>query len=203
MPIPRTGIDVVPRDDEQTYVAMGFPALGSNDPGRFAQRAMSALLGMGTSSRLFQEIREKEGLVYSIYSSASSYTDCGALGIYYCTSVKYQEKVARMIAREIARLKKDGLEKEELARAKRLIKGIYVRKLESSESRMYRLGEMFMSTGEVLSSEEVLARMDMVSEEEVQHICDELLNRSSLVMTIHGPKKESEKAAKELEDLDL
>jgi predicted Zn-dependent peptidase len=202
-PRPAATIAVYPRDDEQAYVGMGFPGLSSVHQDRFAMRLATSILGMGTSSRLFQEIREKEGLVYEIFASSSSYTDCGAIGIFFSTGVGDQEKVARMVAQEIHRLKREGLEKEELDRAKRLLKGVYVRKLESSESRMVRLGEMFMSTGEAVSAEETLRRMDEVTEEDIASVCDDLMRREALTITLHAPRKESEKAAQNLEGLDF
>jgi len=158
---------------------------------------------MGTSSRLFQEIRERSGLVYEIYASTGSYTDCGSLAVFYNTAVKDQEKVARLVAKEIGRLKSEGLEKDELQRAKHLLKGAYVRRLESTEARMVRLGEMFMASGEAITPEETLRRMDMVTEEDVLRVAERLLVREKLAMALHAPKKESEAQAKNLSDLDF
>ncbi len=202
-PRPRAVFEVRPRDDRQAYVGMGFPGCSSVDPDRFAQRLTASVLGMGTSSRLFQEIREKEGLVYEIFASSSSYTDCGVMSIFFNTTVDDQEKVVRLVGEEIRRLKEEGLEKGELDRAKRLLKGIYVRRLESSETRMIRLGEMFMSTGKAVTPEESLREIDAVTEEDVHRMAAMVMSRDRLCMTMHAPKKESEKAARNLEDLDF
>lgn len=202
-PTPHARFQVFPRDDKQAYVGMGFPGLSATDPQRFAQRMMTSVLGMGTSSRLFQEVREKTGLVYEIFASSSSYTDCGAIGIFYNTSVHDQEKVARMVAEEVRRLKEEGLHKGELDRAKHLVKGIYVRKLESTESRMVRLGEMFMATGEAHTGEETLRKMDAVTEEDVLAAAGSLMVRDRLCITMHAPGRESQKAAASLQDLDF
>lgn len=202
-PTPRAGFRVYPRDDRQAYVGLGFPGLSSVHPDRFAQRLATSILGMGTSSRLFQEVREKEGLVYEIFASSASYTDCGAVSVFFNTSVSDQEKVVRMVAREIRRLKQEGLEKDELGRAKNLLKGIYVRKLESSEARMIRLGELYMSTGEAVSAEETLRRMDAVTEEDVLRSVNELMRRDRLCVALHAPGKESEAAAASLQDLEF
>jgi predicted Zn-dependent peptidase len=202
-PQPLAQFKVYPRDDKQAYVGLGFPGRSSTDPQRFSQRLMTSILGMGTSSRLFQEVREKSGLVYEIFASSSSYTDCGAISIYFNTSVDEQERVVRMVAKEIDRLKTEGLEKEELHRAKNLLKGVYVRRLESSESRMIRLGEMFMSTGEALSAEEQLRRVDAVTEEDIVKDAETLMVRDKLCIALHAPGKESTKAAKDLADLDF
>ena len=202
-PTPLAQFRVYPREDSQAYVGMGFPGQSTVHPDKFAQRLLTSVLGVGTSSRLFQSVRERSGLVYEIYASSASYTDCGAISIMFNTSVKDQEKVARLVAQEIGRLKTEGLEEGELTRAKRLTKGIYVRRLESSESRMIRMGEMFMSTGEVLSPDETLARMDQVTEEQVLKVAERLMAREKLCIAMHAPGKESEMASKNLEDLDF
>jgi predicted Zn-dependent peptidase len=202
-PRPNATFRVCPREDRQAYVGMGFPGCSSVDPERFALRLTASILGMGTSSRLFQEIREKEGLVYEIFATSGSYTDCGAVSVFFNTSVKDQERVVRLVAREVRRLKEEGLVKGELERAKHLLKGVYVRKLESSETRMVRLGEMFMSTGEAVAAEETLRRMDAVTEEDVHRMARELMRRDRLCMALHAPGKESERAARDLADLDF
>ena len=202
-PKPLAQFKAYPREDKQAYVGMGFPGLSSVHPDRFAQRLMTSVLGMGTSSRLFQEIRERTGLVYEIFASSASYTDCGSISVFFNTSVNDQEKVVRLVAKEIGRLKNEGLGKEELMRAKHLLKGIYVRRLESTETRMVRLGEMFMATGEALTAEETLRRMDAVTEEDVLRSADELMARDKLCIALHAPGKESEAAVKNLGDLDF
>lgn len=202
-PRPNATFRVYPREDSQAYVGMGFPGCSSVDPDRHALRLAASILGIGTSSRLFQEIREKEGLVYEIFASSCSYTDSGAMQIFFNTNVKDQEKVVRLVGKELRRLKDDGLEKGELERAKRLLKGVYVRRLESSETRMIRLGEMFMSTGKAVSPEESLHNIDVVTEEDVHRIAQKVMSRDRLCMAMHAPGKESEQAAKSLEDLDF
>jgi predicted Zn-dependent peptidase len=202
-PAPLAQFKVFPRDDEQAYVGMGFPGLSAKDPDRFAQRMLSSVLGMGTSSRLFQEIRERSGLVYEIYASSGNYTDCGSVSVFYNTAVKDQEKVARLVAKEIGRLKAEGLEKGELKRSKNLLKGAYVRRLESTEARMVRLGEMFMASGEALTPEETLRRMDEVTEENVLKAAERLMVRGKLAIAMHAPGKESEAQARSLADLDF
>jgi predicted Zn-dependent peptidase len=202
-PAPRAEFKVYPGEDQQAYVGLGFPGLEATHPDRFAQRMMSAVLGMGTSSRLFQEVRERSGLVYQIFASSGNYSDCGSVAIYFNTSVKDQEKVVRLVAQEIGRLKSEGLDKDELNRAKHLLKGIYVRRLESTETRMIRLGEMFMATGEALTAEETLQRMDAVTEEMIIQSAEELMTRDKLSIALHAPAKESEAAVQNLGDLDF
>jgi predicted Zn-dependent peptidase len=202
-PKPLAQFKVYPRDDKQAYVGMAFPGLSAIHPDRFAMRLMTTILGAGASSRLFQEVREKSGLVYDIHSFSHSYTDCGSVNIFFNTAVKDQEKVIRLVAKEIKRLKTEGLEKEELVRAKHMVKGIYVRHLESTDNRMVRLGEMFMATGEALSAEETLRRMDAVTEEMIVKSANDLLVRDKLSIALHAPRKESEAAVKNLSNLEF
>ena len=191
-----------PREGPQAYVGMGFPGSSSIDPDRFSQRLLASILGIGTSSRLFQEIREKEGLVYEVFASSSSYTDCGAMSIFFNTTVNNMEKVVHLISKEILRLKNEGLDNGELERAKRLLKGIYVRRLESSETRMIRLGEVFMSTGEAITSEETLCSIDNVTEEDVCNAASDVMSRDNLCMAVHA-SEESKKYINNLEGLDF
>lgn len=202
-PAPNARFMVYPKKDPQAYICMGFPGLKSADPERHAQRLMSAVFGAGMSSRLFQEIREKTGMVYEIYSSGTAYTDCGTLDILFNTDVKKEEEIIRLVAAEIKKLKEEGLKPGELDRAKHMMKGAYVRRFESSEARMMRLGESYMATGKVTSIEDLLEKMDAVTEEDVSKIADQLLDRSKLSIAIHAPEKESKKAVKSLEDLDF
>jgi len=202
-PVANAEFKVYPKEDSQAYVGMGFPGLSSVDPDRFAQRLTASVLGSGTSSRLFQEIREKEGLAYEIFASSGSYADCGAVSIFFNTTVKDQEKVVRLVGQELRRLKEEGLQKGELDRAKRLLKGVYVRRLESSETRMIRLGEMFMATNEAIPAEETLQRMDAVTEEDVHRMAADIMRRDRLTIAMHAPGKESERAARDLQDLDF
>jgi len=202
-PSPRAGTMVFPREDAQAYIGMGFPGMSTNDPDKYAQRLLSSILGTGTSSRLFQTIREKEGLAYSIYSVSHSYTDCGAFASFFSTSVDNAEKVIRLVAQELKNLKENGLEKEELIRAKRMLKGVYVRRLESTEARMFRLGDLYLSTGSVMSPEETLDRLDAVTEEDVMRICHTIVDRKDLCTVIHGPKEQGERAAADIQDIDF
>ena len=202
-PVPQAQFMVYPKKDPQAYVCMGFPALKSADPARPAQRLLSAIFGAGMSSRLFQEIREKTGMVYEIYASGTAYTDCGTLDVLFNTDVKKQEEIIRLVAAEIKKLKEEGLRDGELARAKHLMKGAYVRRFESSEARMIRLGESYMATGKVSTIDELLEKMDAVTEEDIARLAEELLVRSKLSIAVHAPEKESKTAVKNLADLDF
>ncbi|MFP4546382.1 MAG: M16 family metallopeptidase [Methanomassiliicoccales archaeon] len=189
-PRPRAEVRVFPREGDQAYVGLGFPGFRARSPRRQPQRLLCVVLGAGMSSRLFQRVREEEGLVYSIYSLSQHYSDCGALGVYFSTTPDNTVPVVRSVVQEVSRLKGEGLEKGELERAKRLVKGVLVRRLESTEHRMFRLGEHFLATGEVTTLDDILDQVNRVTEDEVMGVADELLVHQRLCMAVHGPMKE-------------
>jgi predicted Zn-dependent peptidase len=100
-----SGTILYPREGDQLYAAMGFPGVAAAHPSRFAQSILSVILGAGTSSRLYQKVREENGLVYSIYAMSIPYTDTGAFGIYFSTSSENSGKVFQLVASELRRLK--------------------------------------------------------------------------------------------------
>ena len=164
---------------------------------------VGTMLAAGTSSRLYQKVREENGLVYSIYAQTYPFTDTGIAGIFFSTSSKNAERVMRIIADELRTFKEKGLEDGELARAKHWLKGMIVRKLESAENRMFFLGQTFAQTGRALSSEEVLERIEGVKEEDISRVAEKLLDRSQLCIALHASKKEGGRIAKSVTDLDF
>jgi len=191
-PRPLAQIKSFPREGDQAYVAMGFPGLMASDEKRQVQRVLATILGAGMSSRLFQKIREELGLVYSIYSSCRYFSDCGSLGIFFSTSRDHVDMVIELIAIELSRLKNEGLYDGELNRAKRLIKGAMVRKLESTENRMFRLGESYLLTGKVQSVERMLEEIQSVEGEEVLSVAQELLRPERLCAAVHSSLPEED-----------
>jgi len=197
------GIELFPREGEQAYVAMGLPAVNASHPDRYSYSMVGTMLAAGTSSRLYQKVREENGLVYSIYAQTYPFTDTGIAGIFFSTSSKNAERVMRIIADELRAFKEKGLEDGELARAKHWLKGMIVRKMESAENRMFFLGQTFAQTGKALSSEEVLARIEGVKEEDISRVAEKLLDRSQLCIALHASKKEGGRIAKNVTDLDF
>jgi predicted Zn-dependent peptidase len=185
-PTPRSCVELFPRKGEQTYVGIGFPGYFAGHPDRFAQTLLSAILGGGTSSRLYQNIREKRGLVYSIYTTSQPYSDCGLFGIFFSAKSSRTETVCRAVGEEIGKLKNDGLEGDELTRAKRFIKGMLVRKLESTESRMFHLGEFFVLTGKIPTEAEILSNLERITEEDIARAAEKLLDRNKTCVAIYG-----------------
>jgi predicted Zn-dependent peptidase len=135
------------------------------------------VLGGGMSSRLFQEIREKRGLAYSVYSFASSYSDAGIMGLYAGCSPKRASDVAELMVAEFRRVASDGITDEELGRARGQLGGASALALEDSDTRMSRLGRSELTLGEFADLDETLRRIDAVTAEDVRELAAELVDR--------------------------
>ncbi|WP_435824100.1 M16 family metallopeptidase [Actinoplanes missouriensis] len=167
---------IVHRDTEQAHIVLGGPGLGRHDERRFALGVLNNVLGGGMSSRLFQEIREKRGLAYSVYSYASQHADAGLVGVYAgCAPAKAGE-VLDLIRAELDRVAEKGITAEELARGKGMVKGSYVLGLEDTGSRMSRLAKSELLHGDMMGVDELLARVDAVTVAEVNKVAAELFS---------------------------
>ncbi|BAL92173.1 putative M16-family peptidase [Actinoplanes missouriensis 431] len=167
---------IVHRDTEQAHIVLGGPGLGRHDERRFALGVLNNVLGGGMSSRLFQEIREKRGLAYSVYSYASQHADAGLVGVYAgCAPAKAGE-VLDLVRTELDRVAEQGITAEELARGKGMVKGSYVLGLEDTGSRMSRLAKSELLHGDMMGVDELLARVDAVTVAEVNKVAAELFS---------------------------
>ncbi len=172
---------------EQVHLCLGLKGLAASHKDRYAGHALNSVLGGSVSSRLFQEIREKRGLAYSIYSFLSPYSDGGMITVYAGTRPQEAQRVVDLVCREIKRLRRNGVEPKELARAKNQMKGTLMLNLESSHSRMSKLAKDELVQGAHTSLEEMLSEIDQVSEEQVCRVADELLDLDYLAVTALGP----------------
>jgi predicted Zn-dependent peptidase len=179
------------RDTEQAHVVLGAPAIGRRDERRFALGVLNNVLGGGMSSRLFQEIREKRGLAYSVYSYSSQYADAGLFGVYAGCAPGKVEEVLDLTRAELARVAADGLTDEEIARGKGMVKGSYVLGLEDSGSRMSRLAKSELLYGNWMGVDELLARVDAVTRDEVDAIASDLLTQP-MSLAVVGPFDEAQ-----------
>jgi predicted Zn-dependent peptidase len=178
------------RDTEQAHVVLGGIGIGRRDERRFALGVLNNVLGGGMSSRLFQEIREKRGLAYSVYSYGSQYADAGLFGVYAGCAPGKIEEVLDLTRAELARVGADGLTAEEIARGKGMVKGSYVLGLEDTGSRMSRLAKSELLYGDLMSVDELLARVDAVTPDEVRRIAAELLDQP-MTLAVVGPFDEA------------
>ena len=185
-PVQGPTIVVREKDTEQAHVVYGCAALHRLDERRFALGVLNSSLGGGMSSRLFQEIREKRGLAYSVYSYTSQYADSGVFAIYAgCAPGKVDELLA-LVKSELAEVAANGLTEAEVLRGKGMMKGALVLGLEDTGSRMSRLAKGELLYDEQLSVDELLARIDAVTVDDVRAIAAEILGRP-MTLAVVGP----------------
>jgi predicted Zn-dependent peptidase len=174
------------RDTEQAHVVLGGPGIGRLDRRRFALGVLNNLLGGGMSSRLFQEIREKRGLAYSVYSYATQYAETGVFGVYAGCAPGKVEEVLDLTRAELDRVASTGVTADEVARGKGMAKGSYVLGLEDTGSRMSRLAKSELLYGDLMTVDELLGRVDRVTLDEVNELAADLLSRP-LSLAVLGP----------------
>jgi predicted Zn-dependent peptidase len=165
---------------------LGTNGLSRSHPDRFAFGIVNAALGGGMSSRLFQEIREKRGLAYSVYSYHQMYAEAGMFAMYSGTTPGRAEEALRLLRQEAAAMAEDGLTRDEFERAKGHMKGSMVLSLEETSGRMSRLGRSETGHGEILSLDEMLDRVASVTLEDANRVAREVLTRP-MALTVLGP----------------
>jgi len=183
-------VSTLARPTEQAHLVYGGAGVARNDPRRWALGVLNLVLGGGMSSRLFQEIREKRGLVYSVYSGHSSFAEAGLLNVYAATGPERIEEVLRLIREEVDAILSEGITNDELERGKGSLKGGLVLGLEDTSSRMSRLGKGELCHGEILTPDEMLARIDAVTLADVQRAAQETLGAHPWALSIVGPSGE-------------
>lgn len=182
----KAGVEVIKRPVEQANIIVGCPSITGHDERRHTLAVLNSVLGGGMSSRLFQEIREKRGLVYSTYSFSAAYSDAGYFGMYAgCTPSKAAEVVGLLVS-ELDKLAAEGITEDELRKAKGQLSGGTVLALEDPGSRMSRLGRAEMITGEFQDLDEALARVAAVTCDSVQQLARELAAQPRTI-TVVGP----------------
>jgi predicted Zn-dependent peptidase len=173
------------RDLEQVHLVLGFDGVAFEDPDYYAMSVLSGLLGGGMSSRLFQEVRERRGLAYSVYSFASSFSDGGLFAIYAGTGADESAEVMPVICEEIRKVT-EQVSAEELKRSRAQIKAGILMGLESTNARCEQLARQLMVHGRIQSVEEVVAKLDAVDQEAVLRVANRLF-RTSPTMAAIGP----------------
>jgi predicted Zn-dependent peptidase len=181
----------VARDLEQVHFCLGIEGLKKDDSDRWALYTISTILGGSVSSRLFQNIREKEGLCYSIYSFHSSYSDIGVFGIYCGTSPENYNRVLKLILKECKTLLKNGITGQELADVKAYIKGNLALSLESTEVRMGQMARNEITYGRDFSFNEVIRQIDSVTPDDFTRVCGNIFDGKRLTVVSIGKNKDS------------
>jgi predicted Zn-dependent peptidase len=168
------------KDTEQYHICLGAPGLARGDERRFAMRVLDTVLGGSTSSRLFQEVREKRGLAYAVYSYASQYVDSGQVGLYVGTRPDNVTEAMEVIGNELRRLADEGVTEEELERARENAKGRTTLGMESTSARMNRLGSSLLMDLPLLTLDEILAKIDAVTIDDVSELAATLFDPSRM-----------------------
>jgi predicted Zn-dependent peptidase len=185
------------KETEQYHVCLGAPGLARDDERRFALRVLDNILGGTSSSRLFQEVRERRGLAYSVYSFQSLYAGSGQIGLYLGTRPDNVGRALGVVADELERFRNEPATEDELERSKENVKGRVLLALESTTSRMNRLGSSVLAGIPLLSVDEVEARIDAVSVDDLQGLAEELLAPERLSAAGIGADESTFRAALE------
>lgn len=171
---------------EQNHLVIAFPGISIPDNDRFAMQIMSNILGGGMSSRLFQSVREDHGLCYSVYTLSSSHLDGGIFGIYTALGENTQEEALRLIVQEIEKIKTDGVTEDELTLIKDQAESNILMSLESTSSRMNRLGRNELFLGEIPSPDELIAGYEAVTMDDIRAICEKIFDFSKVSFSAVG-----------------
>ena len=187
---PRPSVRFQRKKTEQYHVCLGAPGIARSDRRRFAASVLDALLGGSASSRLFQEIREKRGMAYAVYTFASQYTDTGLIGFYVGTRGENLADCLEIASEQISDVADGNFRKGELERAKENLKGRILLSMESTSNRMSRLGKSLISDTEILSVDRIAAEIDAVTPEAVAELAGVLLAPEKLSAAGIGPGEE-------------
>ncbi len=194
---PPPGLRFQCKDTEQYHVCLGAPGIARSDDRRFAASLLDSILGGSASSRLFQEIREKRGMAYSVYSFGSQYTDTGLVGVYVGTREENLTACIEICVEQIAEIASGKLRDGELDRAKESLKGRIMLSMESTSNRMSRLGKSLISDSELLTFERIFAEIDAVDVDALVGLAAALLPPERLSASGVGPDEEQFRRAVE------
>jgi predicted Zn-dependent peptidase len=178
------------KDTEQYHVCLAAPGISRSDRRRFAASLLDAILGGSASSRLFQEIREKRGMAYAVYSFVSQYTDTGQIGIYLGTREENLGEALAIAAEQIADVAAGNVPEAELERAKENLKGRILLSMESTATRMNRLGKSLITDSELLSLDRIVAEIDAVEASSVAELAATFLAPERLSAACIGPSED-------------
>ncbi len=184
-------LGLISRDTEQAHLTWGVEGLPAGHDDRFVLSVLDQILGGGMSSRLFQEIREKRGLAYAVFSYSAMYRDTGSFNVYCGTRPRNAVQAVGIVKDEAAKIADEGPSEEELHRAKESLKGRLVLGLESTRARMVRVGKSQVTHGELLGIDEIVERVDAVDGAAVRAVAARLFDGPA-VLAVVGPFEESD-----------
>lgn len=177
------------KETEQYHVAMGSMGVPASSDDRFAMSALSNVFGGGMSSRLFQEVREKRGLAYAVYAYHHGYSDAGAVKMYVGSTTGNVQEAVKVIVEQLDKMREEPVTEEELERTKQQLKSSTILALESTAARMTRIGRSVITGAELLTPEEISARIDAVTAEDIRRLANEHLKLENMHLSAVGPKE--------------
>jgi predicted Zn-dependent peptidase len=195
--VPQERVLVEKRDIAQSNLALGLRALSRTDPDRYALMILNSVLGRGMSSRLFKEVRERRGLAYAVGSGVSRHNDTGLLSITAGVSPEKLREATQVILEEVFKLCEEAVPEEELAKARDYTVGTFRLSLETPMALAQRAGENLLTTGEIEPVEEVVARLEAVTADDVRRVACRLFRRDGVSAAVVGPGA----SQKEMRDL--
>jgi len=186
-PPDRSVVDLNHRDLEQMHICLSTKGLAITDPRRYAFSLLNTIAGGNMSSRLFQEIRERRGLAYSVYSFISSHVDAGMFGFYLGVDPKQAQEAIQVVLNEIVKFKTKRIQLPELESAKEYTKGSLLLASESSDNHMVRNAQNEMHFGGDIALEEIIDKIEAVTADDILELADELINPDKMTYTLLGP----------------
>jgi predicted Zn-dependent peptidase len=180
-------VDLNHRNLEQVHICLSARGLSITDPRRYAVSLLNTILGGNMSSRLFQEVRERRGLAYSVYSFISSHVDTGMFGFYVGVAPERAQETTRLVLNEIERIKNEPVEMSELQGAIEYTKGSLLLASESADNQMVRSAQNEIHFGKDIALQAIIEKVEAVTAEEIQDLATELFNRSQMTLTMLGP----------------
>lgn len=191
-PEPKRGFRQIEKPLEQVHMCIGAPGIRQDDEHRYPAYLLNTALGGGMSSRLFQEIREKRGRAYSVYSFLSAFRDGGYLGVYAGTSAEWAPEVIEVAIDQIRQIARDGLRPEELERVKNQLKGNMLLGLETTDSRMHRIARNQLYFGKEIPPAEVAEKIDATTNDDILAVAKRIARPEAMAATLVGDFKEQQ-----------
>jgi predicted Zn-dependent peptidase len=187
---PKPSLVFQPKQTEQYHVCLSAPGIARSDRRRFTASILDGILGGSASSRLFQEIREKRGLAYAVYTFSSQYADTGQIGVYVGTREENLAECVRIVAEQIGELAEHGPAANELERAKENLKTRIMLSMEATSNRMSRLGKSLITDSELLDFDRILAEIEAVEAASVSQLAEVVLHSDAFSVAAIGPSRE-------------
>jgi predicted Zn-dependent peptidase len=198
VPPDRSVVDLNHRDLEQMHICLSTRGLAISDQRRYAFSLLNTIIGGNMSSRLFQEVRERRGLAYSVYSFISSHVDAGMFGFYLGVDPKQTREAIVLVLDEIVKVKTRRIKSSELRSAKEYTKGSLLLAAESADNHMVRNAQNEMHFGQDIALEEIIEKVEAVTADDILKLAGELINPDKMTFTLLGPVDDMEKDLQEL-----